>query len=408
MKITSILTILICLSSAIDSHSQSKNQPTSEPVNLLDNNLSYWYKWIGVPHTSVEGLPKGTPKGNGMVGTPMGRNDPKEVFKVVTLNNEKVLRVTGEIYGALTTNDEYENYHLHLQYKWGSKKWEPRLNLPRDMGIMFHLTGTNEDAFWSVFMLGLEFQISEGSTGDLFLVTNKTYSIFPVVDVRFDSSRKWDVTKAQQQISRGHISRSANFESDSAEWTTLDLYTIGGSAVYLVNGRVVMAFENAGLLQPDKSITPLTKGKIQLQSEAAEAYYKDITIQKITDYPPEIKAAAGLTLSEYSTNNSNIRHSVIFKFKPRLSRTEKQQFFNAAQKLGMIEGVKNFEVLKQVSFKNKYEYGFSMEFDNAEDYQKYNLHPEHSLFLEKYWQKYVKKFLEIDYEPITNFASFKF
>src|SRR4051794_36766368 len=94
---------------------QNKSTIQSKPVNLLDNNLSNWYKWLGVPHTSVTGLPVGTPMGDGMNGTPLGLKDPKNVFSVITINGEKVLKVTGEIYGGLTTKKEYENYHLHLQ-----------------------------------------------------------------------------------------------------------------------------------------------------------------------------------------------------------------------------------------------------------------------------------------------------
>ena len=290
--------ILLCLLFSVQLFSQNDKKPDGNTINLLNSDLSYWYKWIGVPHTSVTGLPEGTPKGDGMNGIPLGLNDQKEVFKVVDLNGEPVIRVSGEIYGGLTTKKEYENYHFHLQYKWGVKKWAPRLNELRDMGIMFHLTGKNEDAFWSVFMMGIECQISEKTSGDLFLVPNKTFSIRPVADVRVGEGYKWSVNAPLRQLGgfvndSSNLSRSENFESDSAKWTKMDVYTVGSSAVYLVNGHVVMAFQNAGLQHADKTVTPLTKGKIQLQSEGAEAYYKDITIQSISEIPADIRKAAG-------------------------------------------------------------------------------------------------------------------
>jgi hypothetical protein len=290
---------LLCLLFSAQLFSQNNKKPDRSTINLLTQDLDYWYKWIGVPHTSVTGLPEGTPKGDGMNGIPLGLNDPKEVFKVITLDGEQVIRVSGEIYGGLTTKIEYENYHFHLQYKWGVKKWAPRLNMPRDMGIMFHLTGTNEDAFWSVFMMGIECQICEKSSGDLFLVPNKSFTIRPVADVRVGSDKKWDANASIQKVGGydnklTNLGRSEYFESDSTGWTTMDVYTVGSSAVYLVNGHVVMAFQNAGLQQADRTITPLGKGKIQLQSEGAEAYYKDITIQPISVIPAEIKKAAGL------------------------------------------------------------------------------------------------------------------
>jgi len=290
--------ILLCLLFSVQLFSQNDKKPDGNTINLLNSDLSYWYKWIGVPHTSVTGLPEGTPKGDGMNGIPLGLNDQKEVFKVVDLNGEPVIRVSGEIYGGLTTKKEYENYHFHLQYKWGVKKWAPRLNELRDMGIMFHLTGKNEDAFWSVFMMGIECQISEKTSGDLFLVPNKTFSIRPVADVRVGEGYKWSVNAPLRQLGgfvndSSNLSRSENFESDSAKWTKMDVYTVGSSAVYLVNGHVVMAFQNAGLQHADKTVTPLTKGKIQLQSEGAEAYYKDINIQSISEIPADIRKAAG-------------------------------------------------------------------------------------------------------------------
>ena len=293
--------ILLCLLFSVQLFSQNDKKPDGNTTNLLTSDLSYWYKWIGVPHTSVIGLPEGTPKGDGMNGTPLGLTDPKEVFKVINLSGEPVIKVSGEIYGGLTTKNEYENYHFHLQYKWGVKKWAPRLNELRDMGIMFHLTGKNEDAFWSVFMMGIECQISEKTSGDLFLVPNKTFSIRPVADVRVGEGYKWSVNAPLRQLGgfvndSSNLSRSENFESDSAKWTKMDVYTVGSSAVYLVNGHVVMAFQNAGLQHADKTVTPLTKGKIQLQSEGAEAYYKDINIQSISEIPADIRKAAGFDL----------------------------------------------------------------------------------------------------------------
>ncbi len=96
-----------------------------------------------------------------------------------------------------------------------------------------------------------------------------------------------------------------------------------------------------------------------------------------------------------------IKHSVIYTFKSSVNDKEKQSFFEAASSLSAIPGVKNFEMLKQVSPKNKYEYGIAMVFDNAQTYEDYNTHPAHQEFLEKYWFVYIEEFLEIDYEALN-------
>src|SRR5436305_7701871 len=55
---------------------------------------------------------KGTP--------PLGKNhDVKNVFSVVELDGKPAIRVSGQVWGGLTTRDEFENYHLRVEFKWG-------------------------------------------------------------------------------------------------------------------------------------------------------------------------------------------------------------------------------------------------------------------------------------------------
>lgn len=92
-----------------------------------------------------------------------------------------------------------------------------------------------------------------------------------------------------------------------------------------------------------------------------------------------------------------IRHSVILKLKSALSSAEKQAFFDAIDTLSTISGVQKFEVLKQISSKNRFEYGISMEFDTQEQYDFYSNHTQHQAFIQDFWMKSVEDFLEIDY-----------
>jgi heme-degrading monooxygenase HmoA len=95
-----------------------------------------------------------------------------------------------------------------------------------------------------------------------------------------------------------------------------------------------------------------------------------------------------------------IRHTVVLKLKYPKDSPEESEFLNEATKLSSIPGVRNFESLRQISRKNDFEYGLSMEFATKKAYEEYNQHPDHTRFVETYWVKYVEKFLEIDYEPI--------
>lgn len=95
-----------------------------------------------------------------------------------------------------------------------------------------------------------------------------------------------------------------------------------------------------------------------------------------------------------------IRHSVILTLYSSLSPSEKMQFFAAVAELKQISGVQKFEVLKQTSQKNPFQYGISMEFESQEAYELYTNHSLHSAFVDKYWAACVKDFLEIDYQKL--------
>lgn len=95
-----------------------------------------------------------------------------------------------------------------------------------------------------------------------------------------------------------------------------------------------------------------------------------------------------------------IRHSVILKLKSDISSDDKQAFFDAVDKLEAIPNVQKFEVLKQISSKNKFKYGISMEFDTQKQYDIYSNHAEHVAFIQNFWMKNVEDFLEIDYVMI--------
>ena len=95
-----------------------------------------------------------------------------------------------------------------------------------------------------------------------------------------------------------------------------------------------------------------------------------------------------------------IRHSVLFSFKAVTEPALVQAFFKAAAALARIPGVQQFEILRQISKKNGFDYGISMEFNNLEAYDHYSNHPDHQLFIQDYWLPFVADFLEIDYEKL--------
>jgi len=95
-----------------------------------------------------------------------------------------------------------------------------------------------------------------------------------------------------------------------------------------------------------------------------------------------------------------IRHTVVFRLKHPANSAEEQAFLDAARILTKIPGVERFESLRQVSPKNDYKFGFSMEFADQAAYSGYNGHPDHVAFVRDRWVPEVAAFMEIDYVPM--------
>jgi len=95
-----------------------------------------------------------------------------------------------------------------------------------------------------------------------------------------------------------------------------------------------------------------------------------------------------------------LTHSVFFKLKFPNGSSEEGEFLCAAAKLSSIPYVLNFRSLRQLSSKNKFDYGLTMDFDSQEQYNRYSHHADHVAFVETFWAKYVADFMEIDYEEI--------
>jgi hypothetical protein len=96
-----------------------------------------------------------------------------------------------------------------------------------------------------------------------------------------------------------------------------------------------------------------------------------------------------------------IRHTVAFRLRHPSGSPEERSFLDAATALAAIPGVERFEQLDQVSPKNSFGFGFSMEFADQAAYDAYNTHPTHVAFVRDRWVPEVEDFLELDYAPLS-------
>ena len=266
-------------------------QKKGKPIELFDKDLSHFDIWLSIPHPTVKGLPEGTYQSAKMnSGSPIGlNNNLKNVFSIIEEQGEPILKITGEIFGGLTTKEEYANYHLSVMFKWGDKKWEPRLDQKRDSGILYHCYGEH-GSFWNTWKTSLEYQVQEGDLGDFIPLggnTAKPKVGKPMVDIRgnFEKEKKYNPNSEVYSEGKGYIQASSEHDAPHGEWNHLEIYVVGNNAVHLVNGHIVMVIENAK--KHDGSI--LDKGQIQIQSEAAECYYKQLTLTPIKKFPKKIR-----------------------------------------------------------------------------------------------------------------------
>ena len=95
--------------------------------------------------------------------------------------------------------------------------------------------------------------------------------------------------------------------------------------------------------------------------------------------------------------SGRIRHTVAFTLAHPEGSAAERDFLEAAQRLALVPGVEAFELLAEVSPKNAYRFGISMEFADRAAYEGYNEHPDHVRFVQERWLAEVSDFLELDY-----------
>ena len=174
-------------------------------------------------------------------------NDPDTVFSV----NNGLLKITGKEFGYIITEKKYSDFHLVVEFKWGEKKYPPRETRVRDNGICYHVVDTDK-----VWPRSVECQIQEGDCGDFWLID----SVTAVVDgVRTLPSKNQRLVKKKDA------------EKPTGEWNRIEVISKKGKCTHIVNGEVVNEVDDASR----------TSGRILIQSEGAEIYYRKIELKEL-------------------------------------------------------------------------------------------------------------------------------
>jgi len=178
--------------------------------------------------------------------------------------------------GLITTNT-FSHYVLSLEYKWGEDKFAPREGFVRDAGVLFHVHGPEH-----IWPSSVECQIQEGDTGDIWAVnTQVTSLVHPGILNYAPAPGGKPETRGDKPKGFARFHRSYCHEVPG--WNHVELTVDGDHATYRVNGHVVNeAMDMKCWDEVTESWQPLTHGRILLQAEGAEIFYRNV---KLTQLP---------------------------------------------------------------------------------------------------------------------------
>jgi 3-keto-disaccharide hydrolase len=248
-------------------------QPHAIPL-FNGKDLTTFYTWLSAPAKGQQPLGK--------------NNDPKKVFTVVEEDGKPAIRISGEVWGGLITEKEYENYQLDVVFKWGKITFPPREKAARDSGILLHCTGP--DGGYSHWMTSIECQMIEGGTGDILVLGNKDRPYKLTCEVEYkatgDKGNKQPYFKEggeKREFPGGRINwwgrdpkwedklgfrGPQDVEKPVGEWNRLTCICAGDSLEIILNGQRV---------NRATGISP-AKGKILIQSEGAELFVREMSL----------------------------------------------------------------------------------------------------------------------------------
>jgi hypothetical protein len=210
--------------------------------------------------------------------------DPRQVFRVT----DGLLHITGDGLGCLTTKNEYRDYHLVLEFKWGPRTWGDRKMRAKDSGLLIHSIGA-DGGYGGNWMPSLEVQIIEGGMGDFILVAGNDKEGKPVpmsLTCEVDRDRDGEVIwkqggkretfdlKNRQRINwfgrdpdwedKLGFRGKQDVESADGQWNRFDVFCDGSNIRTYVNGTLVNEAFDASPAY----------GRIQLQAELAEIFFR--------------------------------------------------------------------------------------------------------------------------------------
>lgn len=274
MKFYKILFSGLIIGAGFLLNSSSANSGLKLKSLFNGKNLDGWDTYLGPPMLD---------NGKHQNEVPLGLNkDPQRVFSVVKEDGMPCIRISGQAWGGLISKVSYENFHIQLKFKWGKLQWGPKKNKKKDSGLLYYSVG-DLGADYGAWMRSQEFQIEEGNCGEFWGVSGGSEDIHAqkINDSSYVYDKDAPLLQFNSESPQGRYCRkSLDNENPTGEWNTLDLYCLNGKSIHRVNEKVMMVLENSSQMN-NHILSPLKEGKIQIQSEGCEIFYRDILIEPI-------------------------------------------------------------------------------------------------------------------------------
>lgn len=258
--------------------------PTGPARDLFNGrDLSGWEAWLGYADPSVTFQQTSA--------RPLGASaEAAKVFSVVREDGGPAIRAGGRWWGGLVHAEVLGDYHLSLEYKWGPKIWPPSQAATRNNGLLYHSFGEPGLVF-GTWRKSVEFQLQHGSVGMAIPLGGEVRArSFVAQDMALPyPHRRFTVGGREIEFANGtpawNVEHAANAEKPVGEWNRIDLYVLGDEAIHVVNGVPVMMLHGLATVDAEGRRTPLVRGRIQLQSEGAETFFRNIRVEPIRELP---------------------------------------------------------------------------------------------------------------------------
>lgn len=164
----------------------------------------------------------------------------------------------GKPEGHLITDKEFNNYTLHVEYRFAGD--------PGNCGVLVH--ASTPRALYEMFPKSIEVQMMHKDAGDFWCIVEDIN--VPDMEKRRGPKEKWGITEGKE---RRILNLTDSSEVALGEWNAMDITCFGDTIKVWVNGDLV----NFGY------DCTARKGQIALQAEGSEVEFRKVDLTPISE-----------------------------------------------------------------------------------------------------------------------------